>query len=127
MPLPHSSVDLQLAAQPSPPTTLPSSQISPMSVSVTPLPQSANLQVALQKTPEVGSTLPGGSQSSFLGSLPGNGLSTLPLSQRSSDLQSAEQPSPSMLLPSSHFSPSSTWKSPQVCSSLMHLSCAAAQ
>jgi len=90
--------------QPSLETLLPSSQLSPLIVSSTPLPQvSSDLQSALQ--PSAPTELPS-SQLSPVRS------STTPLPHDSSDKQLAAQPSPSTVLPSSQISPPLSTPSP---------------
>ena len=100
MPLPQLSLLWQSAPQPSPPSLLPSSQISP--ASNTPLPQYMASQEGEQLLAGFG-----GSHSSPASQ------STMPLPQLSLLAQPLEQPSPSSLLPSSQISPGSTTPLPQ--------------
>ncbi len=93
---------------------LPSSHCSWLSGSILPLPQTSNLHSDEHGMPPF-VVEPGGSQSS-----PG---STTPLPQPSC-LQSCEQPSPSVMLPSSQASPGSTRPLPH--GFVMHTGCTAA-
>ena len=106
MPLPQDSLLRQSAEQPSPETLAPSSQTSPASTSL--LPQYMTPQTAEQLL-----AASGGSHSSPAAQ------SVVPLPQDSSLRQSAEQPSPPAVLPSSHTSPASSSSLPQVISRQM--------
>src|SRR3569623_1966576 len=111
-PVPHGSFDVQSAEQPSPAVVLLSSQTSPRAVSMMPSPQRAGLQFGRHvafgalELPE-----PASHCSPVF-------ASTMLLPQVSFDLQSAEQPSPARLLPSSQNSlcEASTMRSPHRCS-----------
>src|SRR5438552_3256818 len=88
---------VQSLRQPSPPTLLLSSQVSPVAISKTPLPHVSSLrQSALQPSPP--RLLPSSQRSP-------TATSTTPLPHVSSLLQSALQPSVSAVLPSSQISP----------------------
>src|SRR5438477_294946 len=91
--LPHVSSDLQSAEQPSPETVLLSSHASPTVPTTVPLPPGRHAM--LSGSPPT--ALPSSHCSPFA-------VSMMPLPQVSFDLQSAEQPSPDRLLPSSHAS-----------------------
>ncbi len=101
--LPQVSLDWQSARQPSPDTLLPSSQNSPLSME--PLPQLSSRQFWLHPSPP--SKLPS-SHASL------RAVSSSPLPQVSLERQSARQPSPDTLLPSSQTSSGSRVPLPQV-------------
>src|SRR6185312_3145297 len=114
MPSPHAA-SVQLALQC--PVSTPSSHSSPRAWLILPSPQKAMVQSRLHVAVSVGQSLPHAAVSAR--SVPGSHCSptsTVPLPHFSSDLQSAEQPSPEAVLPSSQTSPLtvSTMPLPQV-------------